>query len=259
MSPEPERETLRQRRERIFVRRRAPRRGVALAVAAAGVLVVVAAAFWVFHRSTPRSTVVAEVPLIRADDQPTRKRPADPGGMTVPDQDSIVLNRSEPKVEQLLPPPEAPLPRPTPSEPPADTPQPVTPSPRAAEPVPPPPTPEPEPSVAAATPPAPAPAIPEQTARAAAPPPPAPAAGKGYRLQLGSVRTPEGAKHEWERLQRENSDLLGKLGYSPARVDLGDRGIFYRIQAGPLAGAAAAERTCDELKRRGIGCILVKP
>jgi hypothetical protein len=46
---------------------------------------------------------------------------------------------------------------------------------------------------------------------------------------------------------------------SPTRVDLGDRGIFYRIQAGPVADAAAAERTCNELKRRGVGCLLVKP
>ena len=43
------------------------------------------------------------------------------------------------------------------------------------------------------------------------------------------------------------------------RVDLGDKGIFYRIQAGTLADAGKAEQTCNELKRRKLGCILVKP
>ncbi len=83
--------------------------------------------------------------------------------------------------------------------------------------------------------------------------------GKGYRLQLGSVRTADDAKAEWERLKREQGDLLGALGLTVARADLGERGIFYRIQAGPVADAAAAERQCNELKRRGVGCILVKP
>ena len=41
------------------------------------------------------------------------------------------------------------------------------------------------------------------------------------------------------------------------RVDLGDRGIYYRIQAGPLADAAA-QSACAELKRRKVACLLVK-
>jgi hypothetical protein len=43
------------------------------------------------------------------------------------------------------------------------------------------------------------------------------------------------------------------------RADLGARGIYYRIQVGPIADAAAAEHDCAELKRRGEGCIVVKP
>jgi len=45
----------------------------------------------------------------------------------------------------------------------------------------------------------------------------------------------------------------------PTRVDLGEKGVFYRVQAGPLADAAAAERLCAELKERKQGCIVVKP
>jgi cell division protein FtsN len=269
-------ESPRQRRERIFVRRRSRRRYVL--VGGAIVLFLFAGIVWGFYRTRSTPVTSAEVPLIRADEQPTRKRPADAGGMAVPERDSIVLNRAEPSVEQLLPPPETPLPRPGPPEPPAGaepTPAPATapeqPAPlsaaTAAEPAAPTPTttaaspstPSAPPSTAAAPPPAPE----RKPARVAALPPsapaPAPASGKGYRLQLGSVRTAEAAKREWEHLKAEQGDLLAALGFTATRADLGDRGIYYRIQAGPIADAAAAERSCNELKRRGVGCILVKP
>ncbi|HZB90927.1 MAG TPA: SPOR domain-containing protein, partial [Stellaceae bacterium] len=85
------------------------------------------------------------------------------------------------------------------------------------------------------------------------------AEGRGYRLQVGAVRTAEAAKQEWTRLKRLHGEVLGSLGFSTERVDLGARGVFYRIQAGPIANAAAAERDCSELKQRGVSCILVKP
>jgi cell division septation protein DedD len=264
-------ESPRQRRERIFVRRRSRRRYIL--ISAAIVLFAFAGSIWAFYRVTGGPVVSAEVPLIRADEQPTRKRPSDAGGMTVPERDSIVLNRSEPSVEQLLPPPETPLPRPTPSEPPpaAEPPAGAEPTPPSEAAAPPPAQPEPPsaattaapaspPPITATAPPTTAPPAPERkTARVAAPPPPLPASGKGYRLQLGSVRSPEAAKKEWDHLKSEQGDLLGTLGFTTERADLGARGIYYRIQAGPIADAAAAERNCNELKKRGVGCILVKP
>lgn len=270
-------ESPRQRRERIFVRKRSRRRYVL--IAGAIVLFVFSGVVFALFRHKGGPVVSAEVPLIRADEQPTRKRPSDAGGMTVPDRDSLVLNRAEPSVEQLLPPPETPLPRPTPPEPPAaaePTPPQAAAPPGAAAPAPAaaPPQEKPEPAStpaaaappsappsAAAAPPSPAAPAPERKmARAAAPPPPAaPTTVKGYRLQLGSVRTPEAAKKEWDQLKSEQGDVLGALGFTAERADLGARGIYYRIQAGPIADAATAERDCNELKRRGVGCLLVKP
>lgn len=89
--------------------------------------------------------------------------------------------------------------------------------------------------------------------------PPLVTGATGYRLQLGAMRTPESAKQEWDRLQQQNRDLLANLTYAAPRVDLGNRGVFYRIQAGRFADAATADRACSELKRRSVGCILVKP
>jgi cell division septation protein DedD len=107
----------------------------------------------------------------------------------------------------------------------------------------------------------PAAAAPPQT-KPSATPATAPAAtpvGKGYFLQLGAGRSAEAAKQEGERLRQRQADLLGTLSLITPRVDLGERGTFYRIQVGPIADAAQAERRCNELKRRGVGCILVKP
>ena len=85
------------------------------------------------------------------------------------------------------------------------------------------------------------------------------AAVAGYRLQLGALRTEESAKQEWMKLKKAQGDLLGGLNAAWPRADLGERGVYYRIQAGPVGDATTAERICGELKRRNVGCILVRP
>jgi cell division septation protein DedD len=196
----------------------------------------------------------ASVPLIRADERPTKVKPERPGGMEIPDRDKLIYNPARPAVEHLLPPPEKPLPRPAP---------PPSPSPQREQP----------PASASSTPaspPAPPPAaIPQAQQSAAAPPgkPPPPQAAPpktaatgaaGARLQLGSVRSEDAARQEWERIKRKNADLLGSLSATPIRADLGDKGIYYRILTGPVADQAAAERICGELKQRSVGCILAR-
>src|SRR5260370_1291920 len=166
-----------------------------------------------------------DVPVIQADQGTTKTRPQQPGGMAIPDQDKLVYNqgKGQPAVEKLLPPPEAPLPRPAPSAeaPPAPPPlaAPVAPAPSPSA-----PAPSPSGTIAAAPP-------------AASVPPPAPVAATapaGYRLQLGAVRSEESARQEWDKLRKANNDLLGSLTAVWPRADLGDRGIFYRIQGCPL-------------------------
>ena len=134
-----------------------------------------------------------EVPLIRADDSPIKKRPDDPGGMAIPNQDKLIYDAlrdtaEEEKADVLLPPPEEPLPAPEPIEPaepalgaeapptPEPTPEPSpgpSPEPTAETPAPepeaPPVMPEPMTEVAAAKPePEAPPAMPEPTAEVAA-------------------------------------------------------------------------------------------
>ncbi len=61
----------------------------------------------------------ANIPLVRADEEPVKVQPENPGGMEVPDRDKLVYDRIEgnderSSVERLLPPPESPMPLPEP-------------------------------------------------------------------------------------------------------------------------------------------------
>jgi hypothetical protein len=227
-------------------------------------------AWWVYEANKPPATL-AMVPEIHPDAAPVKEPPVNPGGMVVPDQDSALLNREgkpAARVEQLLPPPEPVLPRPVASTPPAQETAlapPPSPAAVAAAPAPAPaklqvpqaaPAP---PHSAAAAPPAPAaPAVAPKAASAAPAPVPA-AAASGWRLQLGAVRSEAAAREAWQRLKAAQPDILGKLALATPRVDLGAKGIFYRVQAGPIADGNAAERSCAALKARHVGCLVVKP
>jgi hypothetical protein len=77
----------------------------------------------------------------------------------------------------------------------------------------------------------------------------------GARIQLASVRSEEAARQEWDRIRRANPDVLGSVSATPVRADLGEKGVYYRLQTAPIADA---ERVCGELKRRNIGCIIAR-
>ncbi|MDG4721631.1 MULTISPECIES: SPOR domain-containing protein [Thalassospira] len=80
-----------------------------------------------------------------------------------------------------------------------------------------------------------------------------------FRIQLASVRDESGAAAEWKRLSSKNKDLLASLQMFVQRTDLGGKGVFYRLQAGPLTDASAAEKLCGDLKQRNVGCLIVRP
>ena len=192
-----------------------------------------------------------DVPLIRADERPTKVKPEQPGGMEIPDQDKLIYNPTRKVVEHLLAPAEKPMPRPAPSSSPTDAARSSTGAMPAAS-----STPENRPAVTQTAQPQQQAATSPSKAAQAPSSPSKPAAGT--RLQLGSLRSEDAARQEWERIKRKNRDLLGNLSATPVRAELGDKGVYYRIQAGPIADLAAAERICGELKQRNIGCILAR-
>ena len=167
-----------------------------------------------------------DVPLIRADERPTKVKPEQPGGMEIPDQDKLIYNPTRKVVEHLLAPAEKPMPRPAPSSSPTDAARSSTGAMPAAS-----STPENRPAVTQTAQPQQQAATSPSKAAQAPSSPSKPAAGT--RLQLGSLRSEDAARQEWERIKRKNSDLLGNLSATPVRAELGDKGVYYRIQAGP--------------------------
>lgn len=84
-------------------------------------------------------------------------------------------------------------------------------------------------------------------------------AGGAYQVQLFAGRSADEAKGAWVRLKGKNADLLGALSPTVARADLGDRGMFYRLRAGPLSSEAQAKTLCQSLSGRGTSCIIIRP
>ncbi len=83
---------------------------------------------------------------------------------------------------------------------------------------------------------------------------------KAYRIQLAALRTEESAQSEWKRLKKRFPDVLGDLNLNVVRADLGeDKGIYYRLRAGPLASKESAKLACDKLSKLNQGCLVIRP
>ncbi|MCA0202439.1 MAG: SPOR domain-containing protein [Proteobacteria bacterium] len=80
-----------------------------------------------------------------------------------------------------------------------------------------------------------------------------------FQVQLASARSEQGAMGEWNRIAGKNKEALAGLTPSVARVDLGEKGVFFRLRAGPLKDKAAADSVCAALGAQNVGCIVVKP
>ena len=145
----------------------------------------------------------------------------------------------------------------------------------------------PPPATQAATPPAPAPAqriannppaaqqpansLPRQTAATPAPPPtaaartpthtssvaPAPTNGS-YAVQVSSQRNEADAQAAYHSLQAKYPNQLGGRQVLIRKVDLGQKGTFYRALVGPFATAGEANELCSGLKAAGGQCLIQK-
>ncbi len=241
---------------------------------------------WYYYGSQIMAGDSDELQVIRAAEGPVKVRPKTPGGMAIPDRDKLVYDRMngsapEPRVERLLPLPEMP------KTPPAPKPV-VKPEPKRVEQPPVPAEPKllakpqklepgkvvlekqpvkaPEP-VQAAKPvaPSPMPAVTvNQDMMPKEPVPTKPAettiSSLAYQIQIAAVRTREQAESEWKRLKKLHGDVLAGYSLNIVRVDLGaDKGIFFRLRAGPIAGEDVAQALCQNLTKRKVGCLIVRP
>jgi cell division protein FtsN len=230
-----------------------------------------------------------ETPVLAAAPGPERVAPENPGGAEVPYQGFKIYEQPAPADEGDTPAPAAEAPQPAARtepppiaalKPPA---QPAAPPAAAtAKPAPPPatkpatPPPATRQAVAApppATKPAPPPAAPVATGAprslpgvgpgvAAKPPAPpaqvaaAPAAPGAYVLQIGAFKSQAEADAAWRAYSGRHAALLKGYGPNVQRVDLGDKGTWYRLRIAGFADRDVASALCDRLKADNGACFL---
>lgn len=103
-----------------------------------------------------------------------------------------------------------------------------------------------------------APPVSAQTTSEASISTPQVAAARGSVLvQFASLKSEDNAKIAWERLKDAHPSDLAALSLTIERADLGERGVFYRVQGGPFADRAAAEELCEALKAKQQDCLVV--
>ena len=226
-----------------------PWRMLGIAGGLLAVLAVAGAGWWVF-RSLGGG---GGVPVVEADPRPFKVRPDDPGGLRVPNQGELILERPAQRAQQgqaprqpyVAPGAESPdlgglraaaQPAARPAPAPAATPQVAPPVAATAQPTPPP--------VAQAAPAAPAPA--------------ARPAGR-VQVQLGALTSEEAARAEWDRLSRRAPELFQGRSPQILRLDRGEGQVpLFRLRTGGLADQDAATAFCEQVRARGGACVVVR-
>ena len=79
-----------------------------------------------------------------------------------------------------------------------------------------------------------------------------------FMVQLAASRSRALARGVYSNLQGNYSDLLGQRNPLILRVDLGDKGIFYRVNVPGFESRNAASAFCTNLKSRGQDCLVRK-
>ena len=81
-----------------------------------------------------------------------------------------------------------------------------------------------------------------------------------HRVYFASYRSIKDAAAAWRRVSSANQDLLEGLVPAVGQVDLGrDKGVFYRLQAGPVAAGGGAGALCRRLAERAVPCVVLRP
>ena len=78
-----------------------------------------------------------------------------------------------------------------------------------------------------------------------------------YRVQIAALRSEADAQDYWRRASGRRADLTAGITHYVIQADLGDKGIYYRLQLGHFADRAAAIAYCNQLKATELSCFIV--
>ena len=196
---------------------------------------------------------------IVAETTPIREKPADPGGMDIPNQDKQVLDheigQTMTSQVSLAPQPEEPMEN-LPEEAMADDEGSEDPigdlAAEATE------KPEVKPEPAKAIPASKPAAKPATETAAKAKASAASASATAFMVQLGAYGSEDGAAKAWRVVKGKYGNFLAGLSPSYEPVEAGGR-TLYRLRVGPLDNRAAADEVCLGLRAQQQACIVVNP
>ena len=231
------------------VREQNSRKGMAMLIG--GFLFLLVLAFIIMKLFAGGTRDRDQTPRILADAEPYKEVPDDRGGVETPNQDKEiydVLNGTAKDIEvSVLPPAEQPMQVPAPKEETLDKPAANVVIKEANSGT----------STTISTP-KPKVETPKVTAPVVTPPVRSAATATGnYFVQVASLRSQDEATRLWNKLSGDMGDIITSPYYADVkRVDLNERGIYYRLRVGGLAGKDAAQSMCSRLKSRGQDCIV---
>jgi len=214
---------------------------------------------WYAYQTGAQQADTGDVLVIKADSEPVRSRPEDPGGRTFAHQDKTIyeaIGDGEDEVVEIRLQPDAETPnleqeevisadekvaqilqnavRDAQKETEQKKAQPKAEPVKVVEP-------EPKPAPVA-----------EPTPVSTTP------VGSGERVQLGAFRSNAEAEKHWQKVSRDFKSTLAGKPHQVVRADLGDKGVFYRLRVAGFADKDAAKATCKALTAGGQGCFVVQ-
>ena len=234
------------------------RQGIVIAVLI--VLAVCAGICWNLYSSYINSNSKAtEIPVLKANSEPIKVRPAAPGGMNINDMDKTVYGRIAedesagegyenvlPRAEKPAVPPQAPAPVAPASV--AGVGSDETSAPVAAS------APAPVPAPAPAAKPAPSPApkayVPPSASASSA------SSAGNFRVQLVSLKSRDAAVKAWADALKKNKALLSDYNYEIIEAAIPGKGTYYRLRVKSFATRDEASKFCSALKAGGQDCIV---
>ena len=190
---------------------------------------------------TSEGDEMGPIPVVRADNSVIKKKPDEPGGKEIPFQDKEVFARVDnlPTEEEniIAASAEIPLKRPVAEQ-----------------------VEEVEEDVEQIT--AELAEKAEAIEPAAAPPPPPPAVTRAattgdFMIQIGAFAQKSKAEALWNDTKSKNNNVMANLEPIYMRVDLGEKGVLYRVRGGMIDGRGAADKICSALKSKNQGCMVV--
>ncbi|MCF6293040.1 MAG: SPOR domain-containing protein [Robiginitomaculum sp.] len=76
-----------------------------------------------------------------------------------------------------------------------------------------------------------------------------------FAMQIGSYRDQSRAIAGWNELKAKAPEIFSGLRPRIEQVDLGAKGVFMRLKAGPIFSETEVMERCQQLQSQGISCI----